>query len=133
MDIIDPSIDPKEVELRDVDKKIPEKKTTKRKRLIVDVKITFCTHVGLGWRVDLIVFVTDCWSVCIYYLFVYQRHFCVASAVCMGLYGVCDNVCNTGDPYVCGRGKSWRQFLRNSNKHIMKKITRNQAHVPSLP
>ena len=47
MDIIDPSIDPKEVELRDVDKKIPpEKKTTKRKRLIVDVKITFCTHVG---------------------------------------------------------------------------------------
>ena len=46
MDIIDPSIDPKEVELRDVNKKIPEKKTTKRKRLIVDVKITFCTHVG---------------------------------------------------------------------------------------
>ena len=47
MDIIDPSIDPKEVELRDVDKKIPpEKKTTERKRLIVDVNITFCTHFG---------------------------------------------------------------------------------------
>jgi Ca2+/Na+ antiporter len=48
MDIIDPSIDLKEVELRDVDKKTPpEKKTTNQERLIVDVKITFCTHVGL--------------------------------------------------------------------------------------
>ena len=76
MDIIDPSIDPKEVELRDADKKIPpEKKTTKRKRyLIVDVKITFCTHVG--WDgVLVMLFSLGIAGLFVYITFLYTKKF----------------------------------------------------------
>ena len=75
MDIIDPSIDPKEVELRDVDKKIPEKKTTKRKRsLIVDVKITFCTHVGWDGILGLL-FSLGIAGLFVYITFMYTKGF----------------------------------------------------------
>ena len=47
MDVLDKPADPKEVELTEVDKKTPaEKNNKKRKKRIINVKITFCTHVG---------------------------------------------------------------------------------------
>ena len=46
MDAPDKPADPKEVELGEVDDKPPEKKTESREQLIVDVEITFWTHVG---------------------------------------------------------------------------------------
>jgi hypothetical protein len=47
MDTPDNPTDPKEVELTEVDKKTPpEKNNKKQQQLIINVKITFCTHVG---------------------------------------------------------------------------------------
>ena len=100
MDIINPSIDPKEVELRDVDKKIPPEKknynsgTTDRRR-----KDHLLHPRRLGRRVGDAVLVGDCWSVCLYYFFVYQEISSMASARSVGLYGIC-GVVHTDDPYV---------------------------------
>merc|ERR1711991_696139 len=46
MDAPDKPADPKEVELSEVDDKPPEKKTETREQVVVDVEITFWTHVG---------------------------------------------------------------------------------------
>ena len=47
MDEPDKPAEPNEVELTEVDKKTPpEKNNKKRKKLIINVEITFCTHVG---------------------------------------------------------------------------------------
>ena len=47
MDVLDKPADPNEVELTEGNKKTPpEKNNKKRKKLIINVKITFCTHVG---------------------------------------------------------------------------------------
>ena len=47
MDGVDKPTDPKEVELTEVDKKTPPEKNNKaQQQLIINVQITFCTHVG---------------------------------------------------------------------------------------
>ena len=47
MDVLDKPADPNEVELTEGNKKTPpENNNEKRKKLIINVKITFCTHVG---------------------------------------------------------------------------------------
>ena len=47
MKVPDKPADPNEVELTEGNKKTPpEKNNKKRKKLIINVKITFCTHVG---------------------------------------------------------------------------------------
>ena len=47
MDVLDKPADPNEVELTEGNKKTPpENNNKKRKKMIINVKITFCTHVG---------------------------------------------------------------------------------------
>ena len=46
----------------------------------------------LGRRVGDAVLVGDCWSVCLYYFFVYQEISSMASARRVGLYGLCCSV-----------------------------------------
>ena len=64
----------------------------------------------MGRRVGDAVLVGDCWSVCLYYFFVYQEISSVASARGVGVYGVCD-VVHTVDPYVSFYVEKNRQVL----------------------
>ena len=74
MDVTDNPTDPKEVELTEVDKKTPEKNNKKQERLIVDVNITFCTHVG--WDgVLVMLFSLGIAGLFVYITFLYTKSF----------------------------------------------------------
>ena len=75
MDAPDNPTDPKEVELREVDKKIPPGKNNKKQeRPIVNVNITFCTHVG--WDgVLVMLFSLGIAGLFVYITFLYTKKF----------------------------------------------------------
>ena len=74
MDAPDKPTDPKEVELREVDKKTPPKRKKRQQRLIVDVNITFCTHVG--WEgVLVMLFSLGIAALFVYIVYLYTKKF----------------------------------------------------------
>ena len=75
MKVPDKPADPNEVELTELDKKTPpEKNNKKRKKLIINVKITFCTHVG--WDgVLVMLFSLGIAGLFVYITFLYTKSF----------------------------------------------------------
>ncbi len=75
MEAPDKPTDPNEVELTEVDKKTPpENNNEKRKELIINVKITFCTHVG--WDgVLVMLFSLGIAGLFVYITFLYTKSF----------------------------------------------------------
>ena len=73
MDVLDKPADPNEVELTEVDKKtLLEKK--KPEQLIINVNITFCTHVGLD-GVLILLFLLMVAGLFVYITFLYTKSF----------------------------------------------------------
>ena len=73
MDVLDKPADPNEVELTEVDKKTPPEKK-EPDQLIINVNITFCTHVG--WDgVLVMLFSLGIASLFVYITFLYTKKF----------------------------------------------------------
>ena len=118
MDIIDPSIDPKEVELRDEEKKIPEKKTTIQELLIVDVKITFCTHVG--WNgVLVMLFSLGIAGLFVYITSLYTKKFQAWHRPGVWVFMVFAVlwITNMVSPTDCARYEKLTEFLKGVDQH----------------
>ena len=98
MDVLDKPADLKEVELTEVDKKtLPEKKKAEKAKKTDHKRQNHLLHPRrLGRCAGDAFLVGDCGALCIYYLFVYQIISSVASAQCVGLYGLCGVVCSIG-------------------------------------
>ena len=109
MKVPDKPADPNEVELTEVDKKTPPEK--KKARAADHKRQHNVLHPRrVGRRVGDAVLVGDCWSVCLYYFFVYQEISSMASARRVGIYGLC-GVVHTDDPYVSFYVEKNRQVL----------------------